>query len=265
MDRQITLAKLQEMKQAGEKIVSLTAYDASFANIVDSAGVEIILVGDSLGMVLHGQEDTLAVTIDNMIYHSRIVAGSCQHALLVTDMPYLSYESKSSAYNNARRLVDEGKTAVVKIEGGVDKAEIAAHLVNSGIPVCGHIGLQPQSVKEYGGYKVQGRNENEAAAILAGARVLEEAGVSMIVLECIPEQLAAQVTDSISIPTIGIGAGVNCDGQVLVIYDLLGISKRTPHMAKNFMQQAASIEEAIEMYIWDVKNKIFPGSEHAFQ
>ncbi len=253
------------MKRTGEKIVSLTAYDASFARIIDSAGVELVLVGDSLGMVLHGREDTLAVTVDEMIYHSRMVAAACQHALVVVDMPYRSYERKTAAADNARRLLAEGRAAVVKIEGGRDKAEIAAHLVDAGIPVCGHIGLQPQSIKRYGGYKVQGRTAAGAAALLADADALEQAGVSLIVLECIPEQLARQITERISIPTIGIGAGVHCDGQVLVIYDLLGISGQTPRMAKNYLPPAMSIDDAIQAYIAEVKNKIFPASEHTFQ
>ena len=253
------------MKRAGEKIVSLTAYDAAFARLLNVAGVEVVVIGDSLGMVLQGREDTLAVTMDDMVYHSGMVTRACDRALSVVDMPYRSYENEAAAYENARRLLDEGGAKMVKLEGGVEVAEIVAHLVGHDIPVCGHVGLQPQSIKEYGGYKVQGRTEAGAEAILAGATALEAAGAGLLVLECVPRELAARITRAVSMPTIGIGAGADCDGQVLVLYDLLGISARLPRMAKNYLRQAADIEEAVGMYVSEVKQGVFPGREHTFE
>ena len=265
MTGKITISCLHEMKQAGEKITSLTAYDASFAGILEAAGVEIVLVGDSLGMVLQGDEDTLNVSMDDMTYHSRLAARACRRALVVADMPYRSYETAAAACANARRLVEEGKAEVVKLEGGVEQAQTVSELVNRGIPVCGHVGLQPQSVREYGGYKVQGREKHQAQRIMAGARALEAAGACMVVLECIPAVLAERVTGELAIPTIGIGAGAGCDGQVLVLYDLLGISPRSPHMAKNFLEGATSIPAAVREYVRAVKCGEFPGPEHTFQ
>lgn len=264
MTEKITITRLLEMKKTGEKIVSLTAYDASFARIVDVSGVEVTMVGDSLGMVLQGAEDTLAVTMDDMVYHSRIVSRVCRRSLVVVDMPYRSYETVPLACANASKLVETGGADVVKLEGGVEQAEIVTGLVNRSIPVCGHIGLQPQSVKEYGGYKVQGRTEEQAERILASARALEDAGACMVVLECIPATLARRISSVITIPAIGIGAGANCDGQVLVIYDVLGLSARSPRMAKNFLSGAESIAEAVQEYVRAVKSGTFPGPEHSF-
>ena len=265
MTEKITISRLHGMKQAGEKIASLTAYDASFAGILEAAGVELVLVGDSLGMVLQGGEDTLSVSMDDMTYHSRMVTRACRRALVVVDMPYRSYETATAACDNARRLVEEGKAEVVKLEGGVEQAQTVSELVARGIPVCGHVGLQPQSVREYGGYKVQGREKHEAEHILAGARALEAAGACMVVLECIPASLAERITGKLAIPTIGIGAGVNCDGQVLVLYDLLGISPRSPHLAKNFLAGAQSIPAAVREYVRAVKSGDFPRPEQAFE
>ena len=264
MSGKITIARLHEMKQAGEKITSLTAYDAGFAGILEACGVEIALVGDSLGMALQGGEDTLSVSMDDMIYHSGLVARACRRALIVTDMPYRSYETVTAATGNARRLIAEGKADVVKLEGGIEQAQTVAELVAGGIPVCGHVGLQPQSVMEYGGYKVQGREQHQAERILAGARALEDAGACMVVLECIPATLAERITGQLGIPTIGIGAGADCDGQVLVLYDLLGISPRIPRLAKNFLEGAGSIQAAVQEYVRAVKTGEFPGAEHSF-
>ena len=265
MTEKITIARLHEMKKTGEKIVSLTAYDASFARILDTAGIDITLVGDSLGMVLHGEDDTLAVSMEDMTYHSRIVSRACQRSLVVVDMPHRSYETGHQACTNALRLVEAGGADVVKLEGGVEQAETVASLTGRGIPVCGHVGLQPQSIKEYGGYKVQGRSKEQAERILAGARALQAAGACMVVLECIPAALAQRVSNEITVPTIGIGAGVNCDGQVLVVYDVLGLSARSPHMAKNFLAETGSIQEAVQEYIRAVKTREFPGPEHSFE
>ena len=264
MTEKITISHLHGLKQAGEKIVSLTAYDASFAGILDAAGIEIALVGDSLGMVLHGEGDTLAVSMDDMVYHSRMVSQACRRALVVVDMPYRSYETRALAYDNARRLVESGGAEVVKLEGGVEQAATVELLVSRGIPVCGHVGLQPQSVKEYGGYKVQGRDKQQAEHLMAGALALQAAGACMLVLECIPAALGERISKGLTIPTIGIGAGVNCDGQVLVVYDVLGLSGRSPRMAKNFLDEAGSIQAAVKEYVRAVKTGAFPGPEHSF-
>ena len=264
MTEKITITRLLEMKKTGEKIASLTAYDASFARILDEAGIEISLVGDSLGMVLQGAEDTLAVTMDDMVYHSRMVSRACRRALVMADMPYRSYDTGPMAYENACRLMETGAADVVKLEGGVVQVETVASLTGRGIPVCGHVGLQPQSIKEYGGYKVQGRTEEQAERIMAGARALEAAGACMVVLECIPASLARQISNELAIPTIGIGAGVDCDGQVLVIYDVLGLSAWSPRMAKNFLAGTGSIPEAVQEYVRAVKSGAFPGPEHSF-
>ena len=265
MNDKVNISRLRAMKQTGEKITSLTAYDASFAEILEAAGVEVILVGDSLGMALQGGEDTLSVSMEDMIYHGRIVSRACSRALVVVDMPYRSYQTGPAALDNAQRLVDEGGAEAVKLEGGEEQAQTVARLVDRGIPVCGHVGLQPQSVKEYGGYKVQGREQQQAERIAAGARALEAAGACMVVLECIPALLAERITRELTIPTIGIGAGVNCDGQVLVLYDLLGISAHSPHMAKNFLEDADSIPAAVHNYVHAVKSGEFPGPEHTFK
>ena len=264
MSQKISIGRLQEMKVAGEKICSLTAYDASFAYILDEAGVEIVLVGDSLGMVLQGESDTLSVSMDAMVYHTKIVSPMCQSALLVADMPHRSYESIEQALENALRLQDEAGADVVKLEGGEEITNIVEHLRKNNVEVCGHVGLQPQSVEKYGGYKVQGRDEKRATEILNGALALQEAGAMMVVLECIPTELAAKITSAINIPTIGIGAGVDCDGQVLVLYDLLGISRQSPHMAKNFLAENGNIRDAIAAYVAAVKSGSFPAAEHSF-
>ncbi|MCY4210975.1 MAG: 3-methyl-2-oxobutanoate hydroxymethyltransferase [Gammaproteobacteria bacterium] len=265
MNDKLGIPRVQALKQAGEKIVALTAYDTSFAAILDTAGVDIALVGDSLGMVLQGQEDTLSVTMDDMVYHSSLVSRACRRALVVVDMPYLSYETPALACANARRLVQEGGAEVVKLEGGEEQAQTVAHLVEQGIPVCGHVGMQPQSVRAYGGFKVQGREQHQAQRIMAGALALQRAGAAMVVLECIPASLAARISRALTIPTIGIGAGEQCDGQVLVIYDMLGISPYRPHLAKNFLAGSGSVSAAIEEYVRAVRAGEFPGSEHSFK
>ncbi len=265
MSKKITVPRLSAMKQAGEKIVSLTAYDAGFARILDAAGVEIILIGDSLGMVLHGEEDTLQVSMDDMAYHTRLVSRAVERALIVSDMPYMSYPCAEVAALNARRLLDEGGADVVKLEGA-DAATLAIirQLGEHGIAVCGHVGLQPQSVEKYGGYKVQGRDEAGAKRIFEEAQALEAAGAIMVVLECIPAGLADQISAAITIPTIGIGAGPGCDGQVLVLYDALGISSRIPKMAKDFLAEEKSVFAAVQHYVLAVKSGTFPAAEHSF-
>ncbi|NKB35892.1 MAG: 3-methyl-2-oxobutanoate hydroxymethyltransferase [Gammaproteobacteria bacterium] len=264
MIEKITFQELFAMKKKAEKIVSLTAYDASFAALLDAAGVEVVLVGDSLGMVLQGEANTLDVSMDDMVYHTRLVSKTCKRAMLVSDLPFQSYETKELALHNAERLVQAG-AKVVKLEGGVEMQEVVEHLCANNIEVCGHVGLQPQSVELYGGYKVQGRDENSARRIMNGALALQSAGAKMVVLECIPADLAEQVTAALNIPTIGIGAGVACDGQVLVLYDLLGVSIKSPHMAKNFLAESGNISDAIRDYVSAVKSGDFPAIEHSFK
>ena len=253
-----------EMKRAGEKIACLTAYDASFSRLLEQEGVDVVLVGDSLGMVLQGGADTLKVGMDDMVYHTRIAAAGLERTLLVADMPYRSYSDAATALDNARRLVEEGGAQMVKLEGGREILEQVSALIGAGIPVCGHLGLQPQSVREYGGYKVQGRAPADAERILEDARALEGAGVKMIVLECIPRRLAARITGSIAIPTIGIGAGVDCDGQILVLYDVIGISSYIPKMANDFLKEGGNIRGAVRKYVDAVKTKSFPTLKQSF-
>jgi 3-methyl-2-oxobutanoate hydroxymethyltransferase len=260
----ITLNTLQQMTRDGEKIAVVTCYDASFAALLEGAGVEVLLVGDSLGMVVQGQETTLPVSMDEMEYHTRCVARGSKRAFIVADMPFGSYqESPQQAVRNAARLMAAG-AHMVKLEGGAVMAETVAFLTARGIPVCGHLGLLPQSVHQLGGYRVQGRGEEEAARLLADAALLQQAGVGMLVLEAIPAQLAKQVTQQLAIPTIGIGAGPDCSGQVLVLYDMLGIYPgKTPKFARNFMG-AGSVQAALEGYVKAVRDGSFPGPEHAF-
>jgi 3-methyl-2-oxobutanoate hydroxymethyltransferase len=261
----VTLQTLQQMKSRGEKITCLTCYDASFTRVLEAAGIDMFIVGDSLGMVLKGHESTVPVTMADMLYHGANVARVGRHALRVVDMPYMSYANPEQALGNAARLVAEGGADMVKLEGGQDKADIVRHLVSHDIPVCGHIGLLPQSIEELGGYHVQGRDEAGASALLTDAQALEAAGATLLVMECIPAELAALITSSVSMPTIGIGAGPDCDGQVLVLYDMLGITPgKVPKFVRNFLQDAGSVPAAIRAYVDAVKNGSFPAPEHCF-
>jgi 3-methyl-2-oxobutanoate hydroxymethyltransferase len=261
----VTLASLQAMRQRGEKIACLTTYDASFTRVLEAAGVDMFIIGDSLGMVLMGHDSTVPVTMDDMLHHAANVARVGRSAWRVVDLPYGSYETPGQALANARRLLDEGGAHMVKLEGGSSRAAIVTHLVSHGIPVCGHIGLLPQSVEEYGGYRVQGRDAAGAAAILADATVLEDAGAGMLVIECVPAALSVRVTTAVSVPVIGIGAGPACDGQVLVLYDMLGISGgRQPRFVKDFLQQGGSIRGAVTDYVKAVKDGSYPASEHSY-
>ena len=261
----ITLNTLQQMISAGEKIAVVTCYDASFAALLEATGVEVLLVGDSLGMVVQGQETTLPVSMDEMEYHTRCVARGSKRVFIVADMPFGSYqESPQQAVRNAARLMAAG-AHMVKLEGGAVMAETVAFLTARGIPVCGHLGLLPQSVHKLGGYRVQGRGEDAAARLLQDAALLQQAGAGMLVLEAIPAQLARQVTQQLTIPTIGIGAGADCSGQVLVLYDMLGIYPgKTPKFARNFLSGTDSVQAALEAYVKAVKDGSFPGPEHAF-
>ncbi len=260
----ITPDQLRSYKVSGEAITCLTAYDASFAVLLEKAGIEVVLVGDSLGMVLQGHDTTLPVTLEDMEYHSRCVARVLRRPLLVVDMPYQSYSSPQMALDNARRLVDAG-AEMVKLEGGHALLDIVDHLVSHGIAVCGHLGLLPQSVVELGGYRVQGRDEAGARAILQDALDLQQAGAQLLVLECIPAGLARQVTQAVDIPTIGIGAGVACDGQVLVLHDLLGVSQgKRPKFVMDFLQGQGSVLQALQAYVTAVKARSFPGEAQSY-
>jgi 3-methyl-2-oxobutanoate hydroxymethyltransferase len=264
MKDKVTITSLQDMKQKGEKITSLTAYDASFARILDAAGVDILLVGDSLGMVLHGDATTLKVKMGDMIYHTHQVKSGTQRAMIIADMPFMSYATPAQALGNAARLISEGGAEIIKLEGGHNQVETVNHLVNHDIPVCGHLGLTPQSIHKLGGYKVQGRDDETAARIRTDAKALQDAGACILVLECIPTRLAAEITAGLAIPVIGIGAGGDCDGQVLVLYDMLGISGKQPRFSRNFLENRQSISMAVEEYVSDVKAGRFPAAEHQY-
>lgn len=263
---EINIAQLDKMKATGEKIVSLTAYDASFATILEESGVEVILVGDSLGMVLHGEDSTLNVTMEDMIYHTRQVVKGSKSAMVIGDMPHKSYLNPEQALTNARRLIEEGGADVIKLERGDSSiCEVIRHIVSHDIPVCAHLGLTPQSIEELGGYTVQGKDPAKAKQIKQDALAVQEAGATMLVLECVPSALAASITAELRIPVIGIGAGADCDGQVLVIYDLLGISRKSPRVAKNFLAENGNIRDAIAAYTVAVKCSSFPDAEHSFK
>ena len=263
MTEKVTVESLKKMKQAGEKIACLTAYDASFARIEEESGVDVILVGDSLGMVLHGEETTVHVTVDDMVYHTRSVSRVCQRSMLISDMPYESYLSSANAIKNAARLINEGGADMVKLEGGEEIAEIISAIKKENIPVCGHLGLMPQSFESSKDFKVQAKTEADAEKLKQDALTIQEAGCDCLVFECIPANVAKEVTVELSIPTIGIGAGVDCDGQVLVVHDMLGITGKKFRFLKNFLQGNDSIAAAISDYVAEVKNKTFPSTEHS--
>ncbi len=261
----ITVRSLHEKKCAGEKIVCLTAYDASFARVLDQADVDVVLVGDSLGMVVQGHETTLPVTVEDMLYHSQMVAKGLSHSLMIVDMPFLSYTSVEAALENAGLFMKEAGAQMVKLEGGADQADIVSALVQHGIPVCAHLGLQPQKVHKLGGYRVQGREASAAEAMLEEAQILEQAGADLIVLECVPSELAEKITRALSIPVIGIGASAACDGQILVLYDILGLSMgRVPKFSHNFLSETGSIQAAVSAYVAAVKSGEFPAADHVF-
>lgn len=266
MDAKFTAKSFQVAKEKQEKITMLTAYDYSMAQILDGAGIDAILVGDSVGMVVQGHDSTLPVTIDDMVYHCRCVSRGVQHALLVGDMPFLSYHiSTEEAVRNAGRLVQEGCADAVKLEGGKDMAAVVRAIVRAQIPVMGHIGLTPQSVNVFGGFKVQGKEEARARTLIEDALALEEAGVFAIVLEAVPEELARLITERVSVPTIGIGAGRYCDGQILVINDILGMySDFTPKFVHRYANLKNTITEAVTTYAGEVRGQQFPAKENTF-
>jgi len=261
----LSLTALRKMKAAQEKIAVLTAYDASFSHALEHAGVEVILVGDSLGMVIQGQESTVPVTVDDMIYHTANVVRGCETPFIIADMPFMSYANADKAIANAARLMAEGGAQMVKLEGGAVIVDTVEQLTSRGIPVCAHLGLLPQSVHRLGGYIVQGREQQAAEELLADAIRLEQAGADMLVLECVPATLAKRVTEALSIPVIGIGAGKDCDGQVLVIYDMLGLTPgRRPRFSHDFLAETGSIQAALSRYVQAVKAAEFPNAEQQF-
>lgn len=261
----VTVNTLRGMKHSGDRFACLTAYDASFAALLDGAGVDVILVGDSLGMVIQGHDTTIPVNMDDMIYHTRNVSRGCERALLMADMPFMSYATPDQALRNAARLMQEGGAQMVKLEGWHSQVEIVKCLATQGIPVCAHLGLQPQSVHKLGGYRVQGRDEDSANAMLRTAENLQAAGADMLLLECVPNELASRITKSVDLPVIGIGAGAGTDAQVLVLQDILGITPgKPPRFSRNFMQGVDSIQAAVEAYVDAVRNGAFPDAEHSF-
>jgi 3-methyl-2-oxobutanoate hydroxymethyltransferase len=266
--------KLEKLTSSGEKIAVLTCYDATFAKLSEAAGVDVLLVGDSLGMVLHGAENTLNVLMTDMIYHTRCVATGAPNTLIIADMPYSSYEiDVEFAHQNAEMLIAAG-AHIVKLEGGGAMVNTAQYLVEQGIPVCAHLGFTPQSVEQLGGYRIQGKTEESAQRIMQDAIAMSEAGVSFVLLEMVPASLAKQVTERISAPTIGIGAGVDCSGQVLVVQDLLGIYTgpahkhpsefKSPRFVRNFLKDTGNIQAAVAAYVQAVKDKSFPATEHSY-
>lgn len=267
MSTQHSVLDLQSMKADNRKIVMVTAYDYTMARLADAGGVDMVLVGDSLGMVIQGHEDTLPVTLDHMVYHTRCVSRGLKKAHLVADMPFMSWQrSIGQALASAGRLVQEGRAQSVKLEGGEDAAATISKLVGAGIPVVGHVGLTPQSVHTMGGFRVQGRTDEGAQQVIADAVAVEQAGAFCLVLEGIPGDVAAEITQRLAIPTVGIGAGVHCDGQVLVCNDLLGMDGSfQPKFVKRFAELEAPITTAFERYAEEVRSASFPGPEHAFR
>jgi len=259
----LSILDLVAMKEAGEKITCLTAYDASFSQLVDQAGIDVMLVGDSLGMVIQGKKTTVPVSIDEMVYHTQCVVNVRKRAFVIADLPFLSYGTAEMAIQSTAKLMQSAGAQMVKLEGA--HLNIIELLVEFGVPVCAHLGLLPQSINQLGRYKVQGKNLHDAEKIIEEAHKVEQAGASLLILECVPADLAAKISQSISIPVIGIGAGVGCDGQVLVLYDMLGISLgRRPKFSKDFMQTAQDIPSAIQQYHQAVKQLDFPASEHSY-
>jgi len=258
----ITLAKLKKMHQQGNKIACLTAYDASFAHWIAQAGVEVILVGDSLGMVVQGHATTLPVTLDEMVYHTQMVQRGNDQAWCIADLPFMSDSTLQQTLQSAARLMKEGGANMVKLEGGMRVVDTVRALSELGVPVCGHLGLLPQSVEKHG-YKVQGKDDVSAQRLKDEAQALQNAGADMLVLECVPQALAMEITEQSAVPIIGIGSGVNTSGQVLVLNDMLGITVgNTPKFSKNFMLQSNSIQDALASYVDEVKGLQFPSSEH---
>lgn len=263
---QVTVRTLAEMKRNDEKIAALTCYDASFARILEAAGVDVLLIGDSLSMVVQGHDTTLPVTVDEMVYHTRAVARGRDRALLIADMPFMSDASLEVALEAAGRLVKEGGAHMVKLEGGSHQLELVKELTSRSVAVCAHLGLLPQNIHRMGGYVVQGRDLHDAQHMISEAVALEKAGAQVLVLECVPCQLADEITQALDIPVIGIGAGASTDGQVLVLYDILGVSAgRKPRFVKDFLEGRGSVQDAVLDYVKAVKEVRFPADEDCFE
>ncbi len=261
----VTVPKLQQMRDAGERIAMLTCYDASFAALLDRSGVDVLLIGDSLGNVLQGHTTTLPVTLDDIAYHTACVARAQPSALIVADLPFGTFGTPEDAFANSVKLMRAG-AQMVKLEGGEWLAPTVKMLVERAVPVCAHIGLTPQSVHAFGGFKVQGKTESGASQLLRDGRAMQDAGAQLIVIEAVPSALGTEVTKQLTIPTIGIGAGVECSGQVLVLHDMLGIFPgKRPRFVKDFMENQPSIQAGVEAYVRAVKDGSFPGPEHGFQ
>jgi 3-methyl-2-oxobutanoate hydroxymethyltransferase len=261
----VSLGTLDRMKREGEKIACITCYDASFAVLCDAADADIVLVGDSLGMVLQGHDTTVPVTMDDIVYHCRAVARGLHRPFLMADLPFASYPTRDVALRNSVRLMQEGNAAMVKLESGPNQLEIVEFLAKHDIAVCAHLGLKPQSVHKTGGFRVQGREDAAAQRMMESAKTLESAGADIVLLECIPSELGKRITASLEVPVIGIGAGPDTDGQILVLYDVLDItSGRKPRFVKNFMDGASSNLDALTKYVQAVKQKSYPGPEHEF-
>ena len=261
----ITISGLDRMKSAGEKIAVITSYDASFTRQIEQAGMDVILVGDSLGMVVQGHESTLPVTVDDMVYHTANVMRVSERTMVIADMPFMSHGTPEQALDTAGKLMKEGGAHMVKIEGGAPQLETVRHLTARAVPVCGHLGLMPQSIHQLGAYRVQGRGDHDGERILKDAVGLQKAGAQMLVLECVPAVLAAEITKALEIPVIGIGAGVDTDGQVLVLYDMLGVTMQgTPSFVRDFLAETGSVQDALAAYVKAVKDATFPAAEHTF-
>ncbi len=261
----INISTLRRKKQDGEPIACLTAYDASYAALVDAAGTDVVLVGDSLGMVIQGHDTTVPVTVDDIIYHTRAVARGLRHAFLIADMPFMSYTSPEQALENSVRMMQEGGAMMIKLESGTGQFEIVEHLSNHDIPVCAHLGLKPQSVHKLGGFKVQGREPDGAREMVEAARRLQDSGADIVLLECVPNEVGQAMTEALHVPVIGIGAGPHVDGQILVLYDVLDITiGRTPRFVQNFQQGHDSPLAALQAYVQAVKNRDYPAPEHCF-
>ncbi len=261
----VNVSTLRDMKAERTPIACLTAYDASFAALVDAAGVDLVLVGDSLGMVVQGHDTTVPVTVSDIVYHTRAVARGLRRAFLVADMPFMSYSNPDQALESAVRLMQEGGAMMIKLEGGEGQIGIVEHLARHDIPVCAHLGLKPQSVHKIGGFKVQGRDTEQAKSMLDAAKRLQDAGSDIVLLECVPNEVGQAITAALDVPVIGIGAGPDVDGQILVLYDILDITQgRTPRFVRNFMTGHDTPQAALESYVGAVRDRSYPAPEHCF-
>ncbi|ABM61457.1 3-methyl-2-oxobutanoate hydroxymethyltransferase [Halorhodospira halophila] len=261
----VTVSRMRAMKREGRPLACLTAYDYGFAAACERAGVDLLLIGDSLGMVVQGHETTLPVTVDDMVYHTRCVARACRRALVVADLPFMSHTGVEQGLHNAGRLMKEGGAQMVKLEGGAEQAALVERLAQNGIPVCGHLGLKPQQVHKIGGYRVQGREQADAERMEADALALEAAGADLLILECVPAVLAQQLSERLTVPVVGIGAGGGCDGQILVLHDVLGVTEQPPRFARAFGAEGGGVHAALEAYVAAVRAGTFPGPEHGFE